>query len=272
MVAARAVDRHDLPGVLRSFTRDAVQLDLRRRAARASERPARRRAAARAARVGTGRREQAGQQEREQQASHVRSSGPRSVRTPRYDGWRRRRCGVSPSASTSTTSDRLHPVRAEGVQLRHLVDERAAVARVRRERRVQHRADLAGDAAADPSAVHQAVRGRLADEQRAQPGLGAGLGAPAAHDVRVAPAVRELEPVPAAGAELVARVEPLADDPLQPLLPASRRTASARRRTPAGSASGRRSGRDRAGSRAARPAAAGSGRGRRAAARRRRAA
>ena len=34
---------------------------------------------------------------------------------------------------------------------------------------VQHGPDLAGDAAADPAAVDEAVRGRLAHEQRAEP-------------------------------------------------------------------------------------------------------
>ena len=62
---------------------------------------------------------------------------------------------------------------------------------------------------------------------------------PAAHDVGLAAAVGELQPVRAAVAELVARGEPLADD--RPPDPAAGwpRTASRRRRTPPGPASAR---------------------------------
>ena len=103
----------------------------------------------------------------------------------------------------------------------------------------------AGDAAADPTAVEQTVGGRLAHEHRAEPVLRVGLAAPATHDVGLAASVGELQPVLAALAGPVAAGEALADDPLEPLLAASRRRASARRRTPAGSASGRRAGRAR---------------------------
>ena len=74
---------------------------------------------------GDGRKEGGGQQERGEQSSHVRSSGLRSGRTPRYDGWRRRCCGDRPSDSTSTTRTAPPSGCRSASRRRHLVGERA---------------------------------------------------------------------------------------------------------------------------------------------------
>ena len=127
--------------------------------------------------------------------------------------------GAQPQRLHVDHEARGDPVRAERVLAGHLVGERAGVGGDRVEQLPEQRPDPAGDAAADPAAVEQStVGGRLADQQGAEPGGRAGLGAPAAdHPGRTAP-VRELQPVPAAHAGLVARGEPLADHALEPLL------------------------------------------------------
>ena len=172
--------------------------------------------------------------------SWARSAGVRSVRTPRYAGWRSRPSVVRRRYCTSTTRTGLThtvPTRSRRGSSSWNGD-RSTIMRGQQLREEPPR--LAGDAAADAAAELQPVGRGLTDQHRPQPVGRPGLVPEAAHDVGAGGPDRELQPVTAALARPVPRGQPLADDPLEPLLLGRGVAASARRRTSEGPARRRR--------------------------------
>ena len=105
---------------------------------------------------------------------------------------------------STTTSGRTQTV-PSGVDLGHVVGERAPLRQQRPEHAEQPLALLARDAAADPAPVDQPVLGGLADEHRTDPRGAVGLVTPAPDDVRPDVAVRELQPVRRPASRVVER-------------------------------------------------------------------
>ena len=145
--------------------------------------------------------EQHGGGQRDQGLLHERSSrsaGVRSVRTPRYAGWRSRPSLVRPRDCTSTTSTGLtHTVPSRSSAREHLAERRGRD-HERLEQLGEEAAGLAGDPAADPAPEQQPVVAGHAHEHGTDPVLGAGLVAVAADDDTARRPDRELQPLAAA--------------------------------------------------------------------------